>query len=521
MKTFYREINLNFNSKTWLWLGILIMVGIWNCPWRYQVNDDVIMMWLVSGAYTGKEEFYAVFIHPILSYSFSFLYRYLNHTFSWYSLFMYAGIFYSYYLIQTKIEEKAWNNSSKFLFKILILAICSHLCIFPQFTLISGWLALASWCFIIDENEQPQKKRLLLFFLGISCSMMIRIEAFLLVSIGVFYYYFLIINRNTIQKRIWIIVLFLAAIFFFSKNIFENNSEFKDYLIFNKLRHQVIDHPVFYENSKDDLYKQDSKWYYFSKWYFQDSEIGNPDLVQLKTILDKSYLNKDYIIKSFSRFWEVQTSEMFKGFISILLILLFVISFPKRNNLIFFGLWIVMFFSANHLFHLRGRVVFLFFIVLLFPLLENSRMFIKSKLPIYLGVVIILFLGAHFSNFWKESIKREKLLSEYDQLIKLKEDDEFLMLEGFSIEYFSKRYNKENQVPFFIHGWVSRSPFQKRALNRLGYASLKEVEKFDLIVVNEKAPFDTKNYMEQISSNYIIADSIITEELTLFKYSRK
>lgn len=498
-----------------------MMAIIWNSPWRYQVNDDVIMMWLVSGAYTGKEEMYAVFMHPILTYFFSFLYRNLNPTFSWYSLFMYGGVFYSYCLLQTKINENAWDNSSKFLFKILILAICCHLCIFPQFTLVSGLLALASTCFIFHQNEQPHFKRILLFFFGVLCSMMIRMEAFLLVSIGVFYFNFFILNRNTIQKRIWIGVIFLGAILFFSKKSFENNSEFKDYLIFNKLRHLVIDHPVFYENSKDDLYKLDSKWYYFSKWYFQDSEIGNQDLVQMKTILDKSYLNIAYVLKSFSRFWEVQTAELFKGFVSIVLILLFMKSFPKRKSIIFFGLWIVLFFLANHIFHLRGRVVFLFFIVLLFPLLELPRLLMRRKLSIYLGVVIVLFLGVHFSNFWKESVKKKELLSQYDQLIKLKAQDELLMLEGFPLEYFSKRYNKEDQVPFFIHGWLSRSPFQQRALNKLGHSSLKEVVKFNLIVVNEKAPFDTKDYMESINSQYVMTDSIKTDDLTLFTFSRE
>jgi|GEM_PF-6032982 len=35
----------------WAVLGGIMTLLIWNLPWRFQVNDDEIMMWLVSGAY--------------------------------------------------------------------------------------------------------------------------------------------------------------------------------------------------------------------------------------------------------------------------------------------------------------------------------------------------------------------------------------------------------------------------------------------------------------------------------------
>jgi hypothetical protein len=35
----------------WSTIGILAALLIWNLPWRFQFNDDEVMMWLVSGAY--------------------------------------------------------------------------------------------------------------------------------------------------------------------------------------------------------------------------------------------------------------------------------------------------------------------------------------------------------------------------------------------------------------------------------------------------------------------------------------
>jgi hypothetical protein len=64
----------NLRSHAFMIFGLLALASVWFLPWRFQVNDDVLMMWLVSGAYTGTPETYAVFIHPILSWIFSRLY---------------------------------------------------------------------------------------------------------------------------------------------------------------------------------------------------------------------------------------------------------------------------------------------------------------------------------------------------------------------------------------------------------------------------------------------------------------
>ncbi|MEP1087428.1 MAG: hypothetical protein ABJH01_12185, partial [Algoriphagus sp.] len=96
--------------RFWAVLGLFALVLIWFLPWRFQTNDDELMMWLVSGAYTGTPESYAVFIHPILSWIFSELYTALPDV-PWYPLTWFGVLYLSYLgiVISLTLTESASN----------------------------------------------------------------------------------------------------------------------------------------------------------------------------------------------------------------------------------------------------------------------------------------------------------------------------------------------------------------------------------------------------------------------------
>ena len=501
-------------------IGLGAMILVWFLPWRFQVNDDVIMMWLVSGAYTGDFENYVVFIHPALSWALSQLYV-AWYNVSWYSLVWFLCVYYSFLLIHLRIKLISSTPFWAIFFNSLALVISIHLCIFPQFTLVSGFLAIAAWVYILQENTKGRLIPSLLFLIGVVLSILIRAEAFVLVAAGVVFYFFVLEFK---LKSYWKLILSVTILFTFllsAKVLYEKNSPYSDFLVFNELRHQVIDHPVFYEKIKDKAFKNDAKWHHFSHWFFQDSAVTLDDLKAKKQLLDKEYFSTKYIFKSFARYWEVQTAEMFKGFISLLLIILFVGLYRKDKKLVFLAIWLSLFFLANHIFHFRGRVVFLFYIVLLFPVLEGDVKKITSKyVPVLLSLTLLVVLLVHFYNFRSESYKRKNQLTEFNTLLNASENTALLMLEGLPLEYFSKEYDQKNQVPFLIHGWISRSPFQEKALNRFGYQSLTDVNKFDLIAVKQKAPFYTKDFMSSIGSDFFLDETIETETLILFKYRK-
>ena len=104
----------------WLSIGAVALSIVALLPWRFQVNDDVIMMWLVSGAYTGTPEPYAVFIHPVLSWVFSKLYIGFP-LFPWYESVWFLGIYFSFIYLSFSFIYLSFSFSFPFLFLFLSL----------------------------------------------------------------------------------------------------------------------------------------------------------------------------------------------------------------------------------------------------------------------------------------------------------------------------------------------------------------------------------------------------------------
>ena len=93
-------------------------------PWRFQLNDDMIMMWLVRGDYSGQPESYAVFIHPILSWTFAELYTLIPGV-NWYPLTWFLVMYSSFLVFVNGIHTHLPKYLATFL-SLLLLAFFIH-----------------------------------------------------------------------------------------------------------------------------------------------------------------------------------------------------------------------------------------------------------------------------------------------------------------------------------------------------------------------------------------------------------
>lgn len=120
-------------SFFWFWalLGLASMILIWFLPWRFQTNDDELMMWLVSGAYTGEPESFAVFIHPILSWSFSKLYTFFP-AIPWYPLTWFLGMYLSYLVFLDLVSKKNFQQLSFHIWALFLFAFLIHFSFFSS-----------------------------------------------------------------------------------------------------------------------------------------------------------------------------------------------------------------------------------------------------------------------------------------------------------------------------------------------------------------------------------------------------
>ncbi|WP_218144150.1 hypothetical protein [Algoriphagus hitonicola] len=508
----------NPSKSSYLWIGLsfLAMVIIYFLPWRFQVNDDVIMMWLVSGIYTGESENYAVFMHPFLSYLLSFLYQH-TPTVSWYSIYQYLLIFLSFAFASSVIHHSLLTKRSKTIYQSILLLVSLHLCIFPQFTLVAGWSAFAAFLLLMNF---PKNKLVLVFSIFLFFfAALLRAEASLLIWLG--FVWFMIAKFQKIKALHLSIALILLLVLIGSKSIYENQSEYKGYLEFNKARHQVIDHPVFFQNTIEEVYSNDPKWKVFSQWFIQESPPTLADLNLHYKELNSHYFSIKHSWVSLIRLLQVHLTELFKSFLALTFLILYWIHYRGNKKMLLFAIaWIFFFLIFNHFNHIRGRVIFLFYLPLLPPIFEQSLRF-KNKFIFGLSLIILGFLlSIHIFNFLNEAKKRQSQLSQYESLIAQKALDTPIYLEGFPLEYFSRYFSSGEKTPFFIEGWIARSPFQTKAYRRLGFKELNDLESYYLIAVKEKAPFDFPDYMNSLGDDYALIETEETADLIMYRYSK-
>lgn len=497
-------------------VGSLFIWVIYFLPWRFQVNDDVIMMWLVSGSYTGTPESYAVFIHPLLSTLLSYLYQ-LNFQVQWYAVYTFCTLWISFLVGTLSINQSKLSVPGRAVLKTIFLIITLHFCLFPQFTLVAGWSALNGLVYLQVQPRAPWKKQLPGFLLFI-LSTFIRAEASGLILLGTGVFNYAIHQRKAIPKIFICGILILLSLK--SQKIWEANSTYKEYLSFNHARHLVVDHPVFYQKVQNETIDQNSKWYFFSQRIIDGNTHSLEEINEFVKELNLDYWKPEYAFQSVIRLKNVFQAELFKSFVSAILLLLFFHSF-KGNRSVLMGLaaWLVFLFAFNHFYLIRGRVVFLFFLPLLVILLEQPASVSPLKFTKMLIGVLCMFFGLHLLNLLKEAEKRNNYLGQFESLVSKKEDYP-IQLEGFPIEYFSKYYSPSQPVPFIIGGWLSKSPFEEEARARLGFKDLESIEKYLLIGIQENGKLVFPEFMRSIQGPSTLVRMEKTEDLILFEYKK-
>ncbi len=507
----------------WSILGALGVLLIWNLPWRFQVNDDVIMMWLVSGAFTGKPEPYAVFIHPLLSWIFSKFYSWCPG-FNWYGVSWFFVIAFSYFLLIYRISALSYHLLTKSFLAFLLLLISLHFCIFPQFTLIAGFAAFSALSVWFSEESPSKLVFRSLAMLLFVVSILIRWESAVLIGLGFGLFVFMTggFSYFKVKRKQFLPFVFLFLALLGGKWIWEKNSEYAEFLKFNKIRAGVLDHPVFREEIIDGKIPSNSDFFFFSRWYFEGEHPSIEELERKKTDLDSRYFSVDQVLNSFLRFWKFQKVEAFKSFLILWILLLLFLSARKSPVLIkYFLLWMIFFFTFNHFFILQGRVIFLFFLSLMFPLVSRYLPNLPRKPMFFSFFICVLAFGYHGMNFLKEARGREIMDSEFSGVLSELDRDTPLIFEGYQEHNLGLHFSSTNPVPFISTGWTSRSVFQEKALNRFGLGGFEDLRRFALLTPKTNTEIVFPSYMNLAFGDFERIDSVRTDNFILLQYQKK
>ncbi|REG91500.1 hypothetical protein [Algoriphagus antarcticus] len=517
------KIKTNSFLLFWSFLGLGALITIWFLPWRFQVNDDEIMMWLVSGAYTGEPESFAVFIHPILSWVFSRLYT-LAPDIKWYPLTWFLVMYLSYLGLILSLDRAKigyfWINT----LSLFCLCLFLHFALFLQFTMVAGVAGFSGLLLLDFWHRKKSKAIFMMSLVLITFSVLIRWESYalMLIAFGFYFGSFRLAKYFFKDSRIFLIPFILLLVLVGTKIVWEKQSEYSVFLEYNKARASVSDHPVFYRHILDEKLDRESNWFFFSQWMMEDENISIKDLEGLKYKLDAEFFSLDQLFSSFTRLISVIRAEAFKSVFSFILIVLYFYKFKvSKLSLIFFGTWVLFFFIFNHFFVLNGRVVILFFLPLLFPLvLESTLESFRKTLFLILSTLVILLFGYHLTNFFKEANARQVMQDEYLSLTGQIPDNTLLVLEGYKENYLGINYSMENPVPLLSLGWISKSPFQKEKLHKIGLTQLSEAKEFYLLGVDIHEEFYFPEYMNFLSGDFQLVNKTELENFILFHYSK-
>ncbi|ERM80626.1 hypothetical protein P872_12915 [Rhodonellum psychrophilum GCM71 = DSM 17998] len=465
-------------------IGAILYMVAYLLPFRFQVNDDVLMMWLVSGAYTGEFETYAVFIHPLLSHFFAFCYRNFP-SIPWYPLTWFLVVYLAYvqWVRIVLSQEKLLNQ--RIFWIVLFLTYAIHHLYFLQFTAVAGIAAFSGILGLVLQLQGKKGTSSFLAYVLILLSVLIRTDAFFLMVIGFGTYWLLHQGFKEIHLVIWRQKwLIFGVLFLIGYRVhYENREEIKDYVAFNKARSGVIDHPVFQMNKALIDREEEPEWFYFKEWLFEDAQkISTADLVEKKKGLNKGYFDLFYFKTALSRVlvstkYEYYKKALFFFFFSLALW----VGFRQKKTFWFLFIWVVFFLSVNHFFLLAGRVQTLFILILLGVAFLNRL----AKIPMILGSVFVLLclalMGIHSLNVVKAEAKWAVWNKDFYQLLDQVPDGEKVFVHAYSVELLNRKYDFQNPPPMLQTGWISRSPMQKRAFQRFGVNAFREIDRYYLV----------------------------------------
>lgn len=432
----------------WAALSGMATLIIWFLPWRFQVNDDEVMMWLVSGAYTGQQEWFAVFLHPILSWTFSKSY-YLLPSIPWYPLAWFLILYLSFLAFIKLVFKGSQPLSLKNLWILFAFAFLVHFLFFLQFSMVAAFALTVALSVRLSRDMNspfaifPEDFLLLIGFL-VRPEILILFLVGILILKGVFFRDKSVLKKLTFPLILWAVGLVITWICL-------NSNDLQRFHRLNQLRSQVFDHPAL-QLHKDDIKQIHPELYNFSNGLidFQSHPELSEKLPQWKEFLDSKrteLLSLDSVFKALSTF--VFHEHFLLGLMG--LFLAFAVCWNWRKAGLIFLMLSGVLILATPFYLIKVQIygiISLFFFMNIFLAEPHVKM---GKYFNWTFILLLLVgIGFHFYSFIqspKNLISADKLSVEIKNLSKAGQ----IYLIGKGENYRDLLF--ENPLPFKILGW--------------------------------------------------------------------
>lgn len=330
------------------------------------------MMWLVSGTYTGKPESFAVFIHPLLSWTFSKLYSFFPQV-NWYPATWFLVMYFSFAGFLFSFQKYQYNERLRIFYMLFLLAFVIHFLFFLQFSIVAAFSIAAGlvarglkFSRKADSDSEDEERNPPFAFLKtdllILMGALIRLEVLFLFLAGIFVLGFFIF-RNVFRITSLVLPGILLLILFLLNQAWIRMEGLQDFNTTNKLRSSVFDDPVL-QLRKETYRESNPELYYFANGLM---DFGRePDLIP-KMEIWKTQLNQErlgvispsYLFKSLTYLiW----NERYFCFL-LFLFLAFSLIFQFKNAILSIGVLFTIMVLLSPFFLLKIQVYVIVFLV--------------------------------------------------------------------------------------------------------------------------------------------------------------
>lgn len=229
------------------WAGVFLIFACFS-PIRFETNDDVMMLMISSGAYSGTPDFHLVFINVIYGLLVKALYIFLPGL-EWYTILFCLLHIISFSLIFWIYSKRLTTAFGQLLLLLLLLVLQSRFVIGFQFTTTAAVVAYAGLLLYFERGKYIRIVGLLLFFIG----SLVRFDAAML-CLGVYAPVMMFPLSGRIRSKrqflqtgiiLSLIVVLPVVAKIIDRQVYNKDSGWHYYMEYNRVRGALNDNPNF------------------------------------------------------------------------------------------------------------------------------------------------------------------------------------------------------------------------------------------------------------------------------------
>lgn len=273
--------------------GTLLAGTLW---WFFPVfydNDDLGLMRIAAGTWSGTRDYHLVYTHIGIGYLLTVLYGWFPAT-NWYSGYLYTVQFVALSTIFYVLLRRAVSVRNVAFCGLALVLVWLQPLLLLQFTTTAIWTTFAAAALLCASTDEDgcRPGGILLALCLASVASMVRFEGFILgcllaAPLG-------LIHLARIRSRTFVLavlasLLIVGALRAADRAVYSGDAEWREYMEYNQVRARLHDSPIWKLDAASKPVLREVGWTHedavlFRQWFFPDGDVYSHD--KLSAIAD-------------------------------------------------------------------------------------------------------------------------------------------------------------------------------------------------------------------------------------------